>query len=108
MQTTPTSTDETTTAKHTPGPWRLFDGGFPPRWLPDPDPKIVGENGDTVLEFDHTDFYCRGNTPPNDADMALILAAPDLLAACEAVLLETDAGLSLVRAAIAKAKGGAQ
>jgi hypothetical protein len=92
--------------KHTPGPWS---------WTSDD--TLVGENGAFVLWFgSHGD---EGGID-SEADKALIKAAPDLLAACAAVLEEIEPinkqfyrdgewnCIKLVKAAILKAKGGAK
>ena len=92
-------------AKHTPGPWVVHD-----RWY-------IGTPGEGMRT--HAEVKCCVNVPASDheqheANACLIAAAPDLLAACEAVV-EQDGfvGSALMRkrieemkAAIAKAKGG--
>ena len=62
---------------HTRGPWA---------WVVDKDelsdtcPKLVGADGVNICDFgDSTTYYPSCGNEPNDADMALIAAAPDLL-----------------------------
>jgi hypothetical protein len=83
-------------SEHTPGPWVWTDYG-----------ELSGA-GDVVMDADYF-------SEPSEADARLIAAAPDLLAACEAMLVELDEweqelgrhpACDLARAAIAKAKGG--
>jgi len=89
--------DESTKAKHTPGPWRADDG-------PALSYDVVDPTGECVAQCWH-----RGNA-------ALIAAAPQLLAALEAILatppgtdpVEIVRADDLARAAIAAAKGGAR
>lgn len=99
-------------AKHTPGPWREGVTTDPCEL-----PMIVGADSKPVCAFgDATPYDQSAGSAPNDADMALILAAPDLLAACEALLGEHEKfcthgalpAADKARDAIAKAKGGAQ
>lgn len=91
-------------AQHTPAPWYWSDN------VPD-FPKnhciIVDANGFTIAE----------PSPMGEADARLIAAAPDLLAALQMVNriwshdqtanLAPDSPVAIVRAAIAKATGGA-
>lgn len=89
-------------AKHTPGQWRLDAL------------TIIGDSG----EGQHPVAFADGPTMAiSDANATLIAAAPDLLAACEALLAghvvgfthaERVAAIAAARAAIAKAKGGDQ
>lgn len=80
------------TTKHTPGPWVVGNVG-----------EVVA--GGTTL----ADVY--GDEEQADVDAYLIAAAPDLLAACEAIAATTWSKNTAtvigeqVRAAIAKAKG---
>ena len=90
--------------QHTPGPWYWSDN------VPDA-PKnhciIVDADGFTIAE----------PSPMSEADARLIAAAPDLLAALQMVNriwshdqtanLAPDSPVAIVRAAIAKATGGA-
>lgn len=85
--------------KHTPGPWEIFrpdDSGFL---------GIDGNGGkDSVVIYDDYGGI------KSEADARLIAAAPDLLAACEAALLNEGGWAEWqeqVRAAIAKATGEA-
>ena len=102
---------------HTPGPW-WSDGSA----------VFIG-NGDAVWREGHPGVLFTvddlgGKDPRSaeqiEADARLIAAAPDLLAACEAIVAEDDRLLASgdcltdicdhidrARAAIAKAKGGA-
>lgn len=86
------------TTKHTPGPWAVSDVGE----------VVVCATGRTLC-----DVYSSpaDDDAQADADARLIAAAPDLLAACEAVAATTWSRNTAtiigeqVRAAIAKAKG---
>ena len=99
--------------KHTPGPWYagLYDTS--PNFLRVGKHMAVGREGDDML-------IAVCGTPgfaTSEADARLIAAAPDLLAACKAMLEltetdhgdseETDAAFDLARAAIAKAESEA-
>ena len=86
--------------QHTPGPWYLNSRGW-----------VVQSTGDIVTRLE-----CSNN---KEADARLIAAAPELLAALESVLPDLehyvathgpgpDKRLAIARAAIAKAKGGAE
>lgn len=115
-----------TTAKHTPGPWTLEDHTEVVARVPSPN----GPRSDvlTICRAADVDIYVDGRAGTPEANARLISAAPDLLAACEAVdeymVLSGHpdhdpeececgagygycAGCTLVkaRAAIAKAKG---
>lgn len=102
-------------SKHTPGPWKWeFEYQY---WL------LTGANGDVIAD----DGSAGGEYPPviesTSPNAMLIAAAPDLLAACEAMItwantptVHTAEGAKtalreltkvgeLTRAAIAKAKG---
>ena len=61
--------------KHTPGPWRWRIHGA------SGDKKLVGSN-EVPLVWQDRHWQC----PSQDANAALIAAAPDLLAACENAL----------------------
>ena len=91
------------THKHTPGPWTVVSGHYPSmKEISGPSFKI-----NCVMwasDLTEADYAAR------DADLSLIAAAPDLLAALELVVSEarvSDAGLSIAldvaRAAITKA-----
>lgn len=97
----------TTDNGRTPGPWRLDDRGIVQA---DPRPGTVSEAAGAVA------FVYSPNNPVGVANGRLIDAAPDLLAACEALLDaqgKADAGkdgfgrytdaVELARAAVAKA-----
>lgn len=88
--------------KHTPGPWTIVDYKLTQEIL------IAGDTGDEIAIIDYS------FRPEAHDDAHLIAAAPDLLAACEAVVLhmrrplnieETIRVGALLRAAIAKARG---
>lgn len=92
--------------KHTPGPWYVY----PTEYDNDTESFDVMADGAAIT------IAC----PPSEADARLIAAAPDLLAACEQVLSRLDYLTELwgqegvtrgvqdaLRAALAKAKGGA-
>ena len=104
------------TTKHTPGPWSVasYEAG-----------KVVIEahDGSDVAEL----IWCDkpGIVEMCKADAALIAAAPDLLAACKEAIAEltnarggypswnatpgrVQCALNLLRAAIARAEGGAK
>ena len=99
---------------HTPGPWVACD---PELWRDDPvvvytDP---GDDGNTVEVCEV--YSDPASLAERDANIRLIAAAPDLLAACEDLLRRfgfTDwqsvhdaAVIESARAAVAKAKGDA-
>lgn len=100
-------------AKHTQGPWRRM----PYRDSTNLSLTITSDSGDIA----HVHGW-QGEPDHHDADAHLIAAAPDLLAACEALLSfvipyavpNTDEGRKKLEArvaaedAIAKAKGGAR
>lgn len=86
--------------KHTPGPWVVTRGG-------QSEPFSIEASTRTVALVKS----CRNEA---DANARLIAAAPDLLAACEAMLAhrfcfatqkEAESGFAQARAAIAKARG---
>lgn len=103
-------------AKHTPGPWRVveIDGGFAPCRIDGADGTRVVDYNDQHRIYDWNDDH--GKTWKTlDADASLIAAAPDMLAACGAILSceailaagegRTSPALDMVRAAVAKAMG---
>ena len=70
--------------------------------------SIIGSDGVCVCDFgEDTEYYPSNGTPPNNADLRLILAAPDLLeAAIKLVGLpgpEVDPAWQEMRTAITKA-----
>ncbi len=80
-------------AKHTPGPWSVSGRD-------DPAVQVIGADGYGVgrahtigvaISGRHADPECRRSRSPEEAaaNARLISAAPDLLAACEAVWLLT-------------------
>jgi hypothetical protein len=94
--------------QHTPGPWtwEVLDGTDVG--------SIDGPDGKRACWFgDDEQYYPTGGTPPDQADLALMLAAPDLLAALKRSLdwLASYPGgnaqhaYDAARAAIAKAEG---
>ena len=94
-------------AKHTPGPWE-WDQTRPYSSTLDAYGGLIGKDSQEVLEAG--DCCISGK----HADMHLIAAAPDLLAACEALVKRSRACfeacsydvLEQAEAAIAKAKMG--
>ena len=106
-------------AKHTPGPWVVVfdaDGGDHEVQCADaPIALVLGV--DNFPCVDREDFeHCGYIDRVQRADARLIVAAPDLLAACEEVLASLgdyreignyDWEIAILRAAIAKALGGA-
>lgn len=97
-------------AQHTPGPWavsRNNAGAIPLHFQP---LEVIGRGGACCVAAK------LGDGPEALANAHLIAAAPELLAACQALLAEAelhgltdnDAHLREARAAIAKAKGGAK
>lgn len=94
--------------KHTPENWYIKDGSYIAcKYVP----KTQNEraiSGDKPAEIFIADIIRMENAP-------LLIAAPDLLAALEAIVfqvqqgkvLERDACITQARKAIAKAKGGA-
>jgi len=83
-------------SKHTEGPWAACEDGW-----------IEGANGETVCEY----AGCGSHAAEwNEADLNLVLAAPDLLEALEACMdygsiTGADWVAEKARAAITKAKG---
>ncbi len=122
--------------KHTPGPWTWYAGPIhepyddgtqeahdPVSWVCTGyvgNPCLVAANGAVVVDAGNGEY-----SPCNEADGTLIAAAPDLLAALEAIAarvdgvfddpalmafgplsIDTEADcLAIARAAIAKARG---
>jgi hypothetical protein len=72
-------------SEHTPGPWH---------WHRGPGPNIYAEDGTEIGQINFS------------VDGELIAAAPDLLAACEALASgRNNDAFDLARAALAKARG---
>jgi len=64
-------------SKHTKGPWRWV----PDEELPEDGVAILENLEDKICDFGFsTQYYPGEGTPPNEADRALIAAAPDLYA----------------------------
>ena len=92
--------------KHTPGPW-LFRGKSNSVYTAPP--------AGTVYTYGSIIFGFHDVAEPTDADLALVLAAPDLLEAAEIVSAALEKficpldiefrGLERMRAAITKARG---
>jgi hypothetical protein len=100
-EATPTPQPE---ARHTPGDW-YYDGK-----------RYVRESASdaTIALVCEDDGHCesdRAQPMPMAANGNLIAAAPDLLAVCEEIIEhetdDWDARMRTIRAAVAKAKGGA-
>lgn len=88
---------------HSPGPWTWDDGeGHDMGYIRDAE-------GQPVCDFgNQRSYYPSEGNPPEREDRALILAAPDLLAALKAVVSVADrktVEFDAARAAIAKAEG---
>ena len=96
------------TNERTPGPWK-----FEVRAKGDDMGHFTGRDGAVGCSFgDSTTYYPTEGEPPNDADIALIEAAPDLLDALKDALCalevcgkDYDYAIGKARAAIAKATG---
>jgi len=101
--------------KHTPGPWK-----FRPK-LGEYDCDMgafLTEKGETIMNFgDSEQYYNTCGDPPNEANAALIVSAPDLLEACKILVNQydesgdfrmggmlTNEGFLLARKAIQKAE----
>lgn len=96
-------------SRHTPGPWVRGQGRNAP--------QIIEGDGRVAPKIIAEIYYYRMTNTERDANARLVAAAPDLLAACEAVLADnTDANLwgdhglayaviEQVEKAIKKAKG---
>jgi hypothetical protein len=80
-------------AAHTPGPWQLADYGW-----------ISGPSGDGVVEYDGCGSHAA--QWPNKADLALVLAAPELLEACR-LFLDAMRSIGASNGAIRKAEEAA-
>lgn len=104
--------------KHTPGPWLFRGKSSSVHAAPANEPGEHYQYGEQIARFAEDD---DGDASVSDADLALMLAAPEMLAALEKI--KDDADRSLVqgwtpsvqwlswvadtaRDAIAKAKGG--
>jgi hypothetical protein len=85
-------------ADHTPGPWTNTN----PRFFSDREHVFAG----TIMVAD----CCRLGQEESEANARLIAAAPDLLAAIEEHLAAKDwpKACEMMKAAVAKAKGGAR
>jgi len=87
-------------AQHTPGPWHQSDR------------RLSGPDGTQLAGFMLNGSTLGNNIETDAANCRLAAAAPDLLAALETILAESDGGwfhehptAEKARAAIAKAKG---
>ena len=95
-------------SKHTPGPWLFRDKSSSVHEQPKNKPGEKYIYGKQIFRFRDDDDEVPGIS---DEDLALILAAPDLLAACELMLTvagldrEAPHAVNVMRAAIAKARG---
>jgi hypothetical protein len=76
------------TTEHTPGPWEFPDTDYVLAAEGEVT-ALVGKHGVKVLEIDWAGFSCESDPhgaypilSANEADWALIKAAPDLLDAC--------------------------
>lgn len=82
--------------KFTPGPWLHRAKSESVHMTPPEPPCIYGE-----IIFAFSEY-----SAPNDADLALIISAPDLYAALEELLYaRTDKSEAMAAAALAKARG---
>lgn len=93
-------------AQHTPGPWRKARSLDR---LNAHDTGIACSGAQTVLAECYAEFWAKGEVRPAEceANANLIVAAPDLLAACEALLphVHGEEMRGMLTAAIAKARG---
>lgn len=85
---------------HTPGPWIIYDREIRPA---KERRKTEREGLVTTIVTADTDLDGYGDEMAN---LRLIAAAPDLLAALEAVINDDVGGMAKARAALAKANGG--
>lgn len=96
-------------AKHTPGPWQSTKCKAV---VKSADYWAIIEEGDESAAWAIAEIDCDREAA--EANAKLIAAAPELLAACEAAFSDYQSDTfqqpteALLRAAIAKAKGGAQ
>ena len=93
------------TTQHTPGPWKARSS--------DMNPARVWITQDAPPNIKATPLIaqCAEGNPQAEANARLIAAAPDLMAALEHLMrydFGDSAGAKEARAAIAKAKGGAE
>ena len=94
------------TTKHTPGPWTVENASDRMLWvgaLRVPDDERYGLH--TIITGIDIEDLTPEARAKKEADANLIAAAPDLLAACEALLAGSSKAAPLARIAIAKAKG---
>ena len=88
--------EEEAMSEHTPGPWFCENGDNDNQW------HVWDDAGIACI----CDVHAGVEPDPSGATHAhLIAAAPDLLAACEALLAGSSKAAPLARIAIAKAKG---
>lgn len=98
--------DTVKTPKHTPGPWRAWD----PEGRGGDAIPIIDSHGAMFAAVEAIDITDEQAHEQQQANAQLIVAAPDLLAACNAALAyldaEDSAGLvAEIAAAVAKAEG---
>jgi len=108
------------TAKHTPGPWELLRGGIEVQSETNNHEIHALVRGIPVpIAEVHRNMHVEHDDPVGEyvmskaeglANAALLTAAPDLLAALEAMIAKIDAdklpiSCSIARAAIARARG---
>ena len=105
--------------KHTPGPWAVSIG--PPRVAPKKTRIIPGDNRDFIIATAETGVYGPPKVGEDEANARLISAAPELLEALKAVILDVSVPKSdhpwaiqqrkaheMAAAAIRKAEGNAE
>lgn len=101
-------TDEKRVYPHTPGPWRVSEGRHNKNWALISAPRWEDFARVVIrMDGDEMDFAT------GVANARLIAAAPDLLAACKALMpegwdeghMDHMPGIKLARLAIAKAEG---
>ena len=89
---------------HTKGPWKWLDRR--PESYHSENEGLIVSGDEIVCDFgDNEAYYNTAGTRPSDADIALICAAPEMLAALQSIASnDTSASCSLIaRNAIAKA-----
>ena len=98
-------------AGYTKGPWVWLDRASD-HWVHEEDEGLIMSGTVEVCNFgNNKHYYNTAGTAPNQADIALICAAPDMLAALQSVLAEfpafdgkrIESVKAICRSAIAKA-----